>query len=70
MIKRLKWNEIDDLDKWHKRGYKVMCDIKLWDIPNTMKATCESCRKRGFDYISLRKDAGKTVYIEDLKTGG
>ena len=39
-------------------GKKIFLDLKLYDIPNTMYATCYQISKLGVDIISLHSSAG------------
>ena len=41
-----------------KMGKKIFLDLKLYDIPNTMYATCYQISKLGVDIISLHSSAG------------
>ena len=41
-----------------KMGKKIFLDLKLYDIPNTMSATCYQISKLGVDIISLHASAG------------
>ena len=41
-----------------KMGKKIFLDLKLYDIPNTMYATCYQISKLGVDIISLHASAG------------
>ena len=41
-----------------KMGKKIFLDLKLYDIPNTMSATCYHISKLGVDIISLHASAG------------
>ena len=41
-----------------KMGKKIFLDLKIYDIPNTMSATCYQISKIGVDIISLHASAG------------
>ena len=41
-----------------KMGKKIFLDLKLYDIPNTMYATCYQISRLGVDIISLHASAG------------
>ena len=41
-----------------KMGKKIFLDLKIYDIPNTMYATCYQISKLGVDIISLHASAG------------
>ena len=41
-----------------KMGKKIFLDLKIYDIPNTMYATCYQITKLGVDIISLHASAG------------
>ena len=41
-----------------KMGKKIFLDLKLYDIPNTMYATCYQISKLGVDMVSLHASAG------------
>jgi len=41
-----------------KMGKKIFLDLKLYDIPNTMSASCYHISKLGVDIISLHASAG------------
>lgn len=47
------YNPKSFVSKLHKQDQKVMLDVKMYDIPSTMKATMESAKKIGADYISI-----------------
>ena len=44
-----------------KMEKKIFLDLKLYDIPNTMSATCYQISKLGVDIISLHASAGSTA---------
>ena len=41
-----------------KMGKKIFLDLKIYDIPNTMYATCYQIAKLGVDIVSLHASAG------------
>ena len=41
-----------------KMGKKIFLDLKIYDIPNTMYATCYQISKLGVDIVSLHASAG------------
>ena len=41
-----------------KMGKRIFLDLKIYDIPNTMYATCYQISKLGVDIISLHASAG------------
>ena len=43
---------------FRKMGKKIFLDLKIYDIPNTMYATCYHVSKLGVDIISLHASAG------------
>ena len=50
-----------------KMKKKVFLDLKLYDIPNTMSATCYQISKLGVDIISLHASAGSRALIISKK---
>ena len=44
-----------------KMEKKIFLDLKIYDIPNTMYATCYQISKLGVDIISLHASAGSTA---------
>ena len=50
-----------------KMGKKIFLDLKIYDIPNTMYATCYQISKLGVDIISLHASAGSRALIISKK---
>ncbi|MCA9346202.1 orotidine-5'-phosphate decarboxylase [Candidatus Saccharibacteria bacterium] len=44
------------IDVAHERGFKVFCDAKFKDIPNTVEAAAYSLTKHGPDYFTVMAD--------------
>src|SRR5438874_2059048 len=40
----------------HQRGFKVFCDAKFKDIPNTMERASAALTKHGPDYFTVMAD--------------
>ena len=46
-----------------KMEKKIFLDLKLYDIPNTMSATCYQISKLGVDIISLHASAASSTAL-------
>lgn len=53
--------------KLKERGYKVFLDLKMHDIPNTVKGGAESITRLGVDMFNVHAAGGKTMMEHALE---
>ncbi len=51
-------------------NFKLFLDLKLFDIPNTVKLTIKECEKLKVDYLTLHLLGGREMIEEALKVKG
>lgn len=54
------------LDEMKARGFKVFADLKLFDIPNTVRGSIRGLVRRGVDMITLHTMGGEAMLRDSI----
>lgn len=56
--------------KFKEMGFKVFLDLKLYDIPNTVKGAAKSALQSGADMLTVHLSGGKRMCEAAVEAGG